>query len=513
MREKSALLGREEFERILDSNFSDIAIIFSFPGIGLGKEYCALSGCTLEAEEYERIARKYMGLGIDIIGISTGDVPKGDRPVKYLQLPEPCPPFSIASFDGNNFLNRESFFIETKKIERVKVDDVISHALEVERWIGKQLDNIIELGKCDNTIIDIKKNIISSKRLQNGADSLAIVSFKTLPSVVLKTGASKIIDLEAKFILDVNKYGFNIFPKIYSKGNLSSQNSFYLMEGGNPDKNIEREFFSSVKDGVLANNWKNKICKVLTPFRGLYRKTLKTSDCNVSLYHYTNRIRNIMQRSDFIDSYNYFDITNSSIDEFLNWDMILNGKNIGRFVNNNNSISESYKRNKIKHLCMIHGDLHIKNILYSIHKGKYLFIDPRLQWDDYPIDKFGYGDPVYDMSTMLHSLSCMSFILNRINMDMLRDVAVWTIGNGTINIKLSNSLINNLDAVDSDIVNICENILPSEVLEGAWENRLYAGAANAIFGWLKYAKTVKQKKAWVAIYALSAHYASKAVRK
>ncbi|MBY6059453.1 phosphotransferase [Leisingera daeponensis] len=63
---------------------------------------------------------------------------------------------------------------------------------------------------------------------------------------------------------------------------------------------------------------------------------------------------------------------------------------------------------------MIHGDLHLKNMVAAPDTDNLLLLDPRLQWDAEPVDRFGYGDPVYDIATLLHSIGGMATILRAI---------------------------------------------------------------------------------------------------
>lgn len=42
--------------------------------------------------------------------------------------------------------------------------------------------------------------------------------------------------------------------------------------------------------------------------------------------------------------------------------------------------------------------------------------------------------------------------------------------------------------------------LPTEILGHNWEARLHVGTANALLGWLKYARSVQTRHAWLAIF-------------
>jgi hypothetical protein len=38
------------------------------------------------------------------------------------------------------------------------------------------------------------------------------------------------------------------------------------------------------------------------------------------------------------------------------------------------------------------------------------------------------------------------------------------------------------------------------VLGANWQARLHVNTANALFGWLKYARAIRTRPAWVAVY-------------
>ncbi len=451
-----------------------------------------------------------MGLGIDVIGISTEEVPEKTEHVNYYRLSEPQTPFRSVLVEGKVFLARDTYFIAGDNVLVVEVDDVDKHLCVAEKWIGKQLQRLLGL-TIEDTRINLEKNIELSERLKSGADSLAIIKFETDPKAVLKIGDPKIIDLETDFISNMSGTGVKAFPVIYSNGKLSNGNSWYLMAGANPHKGVEYELFRSLEHGILTDDWRNKLCDMISPLKTIYKNSITKHSCRIAQYHYVDRVKSITKRKDFIESYDRLDISHLPCDKFLNQKIILNDSSIGRFYQIVNHVSAIHEKNNSVYSCMIHGDLHLKNILYASKGDQYVFIDPRLQWDDQPIDKFGYSDPVYDMATMLHSISSMSFILGRIKARETEEIARYEIKKGAIKITLSDDLASNLTTADSGIVDVCKNILPEEILGGHWESRLYAGASNALFGWLKYINAVRTKEAWIGIYAVSAHYASKSI--
>ena len=74
----------ELLENILNIKLTDNTILFLFPGLGIGKVYNELSGCTLQTSEFEILANK--NKDIKFIGISNQKLPYTSKNIKYIQL-------------------------------------------------------------------------------------------------------------------------------------------------------------------------------------------------------------------------------------------------------------------------------------------------------------------------------------------------------------------------------------------------------------------------------------------
>jgi hypothetical protein len=57
-----------------------------------------------------------------------------------------------------------------------------------------------------------------------------------------------------------------------------------------------------------------------------------------------------------------------------------------------------------------------------------------------------------------------------------------------------------------------EQSIPAEVLGRHWQARLHVNAANALVGWLKYARSVQTRHAWTAIFSSALYHLESARR-
>ncbi len=129
------------------------------------------------------------------------------------------------------------------------------------------------------------------------------------------------------------------------------------------------------------------------------------------------------------------------------------------------------------------------------------------------MDQFGYGDPVYDLATLLHSVGGMATILQSIEDGTSDQLLSIYEGEDGIQIRFSRPFAHLVDSVVVEFPELCGEIQPPETMGPHFRQRLFVGAANATIGWLKYKNAVKTAKAWWAIFALSALFLHLATRK
>lgn len=147
----------------------------------------------------------------------------------------------------------------------------------------------------------------------------------------------------------------------------------------------------------------------------------------------------------------------------------------------------------------LHGDVHLPNMLVGDDGDDTTFIDPRTVWDGHENDDPGFGDPLYDLGTLLHSVHVMSTILRAIDTkvtDSLLTVngaesGVLHVQTGVLGLLESTPATAVLEYIGSDF--------PRELLGRNWPARLHANAANALVGWLKYQRALVTGPAWYAV--------------
>jgi hypothetical protein len=57
-----------------------------------------------------------------------------------------------------------------------------------------------------------------------------------------------------------------------------------------------------------------------------------------------------------------------------------------------------------------------------------------------------------------------------------------------------------------------ERTVPSQILGAHWRARLHVNTANALFGWLKYARAIRTRDAWLAVFAATLFHLESATR-
>jgi len=276
------------------------------------------------------------------------------------------------------------------------------------------------------------------------------------------------------------------------------------MDAGVPDSGEEAVFASQHRD-QLRPGWQDLLQEILDPMTEAYAASLTKSDCKVADYHYHRRIPELFQRSDFQETAAAFEIV-SSADSLLYRPLRLQGVHLPPVRAMLSSLEKRLPASSVSHVTMIHGDLHLKNMVRRTSGNGFMFLDPRLKWDDMPVDRFGYGDPVYDLATLLHSVGGMTTILNRIAQEDPSRLVSFEAQGAAWEVTLADELNGMIHEAAEVFVELGCACLPKETLGQTYETRLFVGAANATLGWLKYRDAVQSAHGWWAIFALGVTY-------
>lgn len=179
----------------------------------------------------------------------------------------------------------------------------------------------------------------------------------------------------------------------------------------------------------------------------------------------------------------------------------------------------------------VHGDIYAANMLFR-PDGTPMLIDPRPVWEGRDRPDVGYGDPVYDLATLLHGVFGMAAVLRAVDTgttDALFGVGtgrgssarpparpvdgggfhpdrIWRAGPAPGTLDLSSL---RLPVVFPPAVRSLEarllRTLPRAADHRA-RTRLYIGAATSLAGWLKYERSLRTPAAWLATYAFVIWY-------
>ncbi len=116
----------EFFEKLLNIKIDSTTTIFLFPGLCIGNIYSELSGCTLQTNDLEILAKN--NLDIKFIGISNQKIPSSSKYIKYIQITqEQSNYFDTIKKENILYLKRVTYIIKDKKLELFKDDDTLKH--------------------------------------------------------------------------------------------------------------------------------------------------------------------------------------------------------------------------------------------------------------------------------------------------------------------------------------------------------------------------------------------------
>ncbi|MCV0428903.1 MAG: aminoglycoside phosphotransferase family protein [Roseibium sp.] len=376
---------------------------------------------------------------------------------------------------------------------------------EASEWLLEELSREYAqlIAPPHHDVASLAKALRNPRPLNRGADSYAIWYLETNEPMVLKVGSPDVIELETSFFGQATTVSPQLFPRIWSSGDFAGR-AWYLMEAGKPDSGEELVFSRRDRLG-LDPDWIETLVSTLVPLAELYRGTVVERTCKVARYHYTERILRLLKRDDFRQTA----AETASIREIgatLRKPLRVNGMALPAAEELVEHASRSGHGSVPRFSTMIHGDLHLKNMVATLRGRTFILLDPRLQWDCEQVDRFAYGDPVYDMATLLHSVGGMAPILRAIETDTVDRIVTIEETSREVQVNFSTPLLDLIRTTLTNFPKVCIQLLPAETMGPSFPFRLYAGAANATFGWLKYKDAVKNEHAWWAIYALASIY-------
>ena len=512
----------------LDARYS---VVFIYPGIGAGDQYPELAGCTAELCTFADETTEFVKHGIQLAGLSTQPTkPSGDFfggfpfPVGDLPKETDEPLIELVKKAGDTYATRRSFVVFPDRTGTMITDikDPVGHVKKCfDTAIKRRLDEYrkVAISYFQRNDSSMTSRMDHTGFLANGADSVSISTVDFSARLVSKMASSDIVAQEGGYMQRINELlekndKPTLFPAVLSI-RTDERPAYYLMEAANPTS-LDHFVFEDGSMTRLRRERLHMLSGALSKLSNLYELSFRAEQPAVARYHYLERFSRVIERPDFRETQAFMFGGAPTLDEILSVPFVVDGDFICRSMKAQLEMLKAHVDRFVQPLgAYLHGDVHLKNMLVSEDGRDVVFVDPRIVWDGNDVGDPGFGDPLYDFGTLLHSLHMMSAILTAIDaqetdsllsvqedeVDEAPALVVWP---GVLRITGSDTL--------TWFTEWMEATVPPNVLGDHWRARLYVNTANALFGWLKYARAVRTRHAWLAIFASTLYYLELASR-
>lgn len=353
----------------------------------------------------------------------------------------------------------------------------------------------------------LQPNVTLRGLLPNGADSVAIPRVDVTFELVTKLADRAIIAQEAGYIRRINRllvdHGRSeLFPTVLAICDTEDP-AWYLMEAADPTK-FDEIVFADQDRTILNDAGKAAIDSAVDKLIALYQLTVSPETPAVAPYHYLERFLQLPQRDDFRNTFAL--LVRGDLEATLAKPVILgDGYRCGSYREYMDFLSSYVDRLVQPFGAYLHGDAHLPNMLFSTDGSEVRFIDPRVVWDGNDVGQPGFGDPLYDLGTLLHSLHVMSAILYAIETGETADLV--QVAEEADRIFITPGVLRfDANPVVTEFIAYVEENFPGELLGSHWQTRLHVNAANALVGWLKYSRAIQTGDAWWAVFAAALYH-------
>lgn len=494
-------------------------VIFVYPGVGVGDTYPELAGCTQEVCTFADRATEFVKHGFQLAGLSTVPTPpRGDFllalpfPVGVLPTDSVSPIVDFEERGDERFASRRSFvvFPDRTGVTVTGITDPVAHVTRCfDTAIARRLQSY------ERAVIDhlqrtgggFESTLEHQGFLANGADSVSISRVDLGVRLAVKLADPAIVAQEGGYMTRINRLleeagRSPLFPTVYTVCD-DERPGYYLMEAVDP-QTLDHLLFTDETMTTLRRERSHLLGDAVAKLADLHELTLRSEEAPIARYHYLDRFLAIADRRDFQRTFDLLLGGSRSLREMLRTPIVVEGEALCHsFIDQMTFLREHIDQLAQPAGAYLHGDVHLKNMLVG-PDDDVIFIDPRIVWDGNDVGDPGFGDPLYDYGTLLHSLHTMAAVLGAIERSETPDLltveddaldsdgplAVWP---GVLQITGSRTV--------DWLVDRLERTVPPVVRGANWVPRLHVNAANALFGWLKYARSVQTRHAWFAIYA------------
>lgn len=513
-----------ELERILHaSGLAQVSlarrhsVVFAYPGMGMGNVYPELAGCTTEVCAFIEEAAIFERHGIQVIGISTepSQPPPGCIAIPFPNgvLPQEGigSPLDFVERGGRRYAVRASFVIAPDGSgERIGgITDVVAH---VRRCLDVALEQrLARFREAALAYLRQGGNGLSATArfrglLPNGADSVAIPRVDLTIELVGKLASPDVVAQEAGYMDRLNRlleeHGRPpLFPRVVAM-NVDEEPGWYLMEAADPTTADQLAFADSNRT-VLSERGEKITTSVIERLADLYQLTFRPEVPAVAPYHYLGRFEALPQRKDFRRAFEF--LVGGDMERFLRTPVSWGDTVLGSYREQLKFLDKAADLLVQPVGAYLHGDPHLPNVLLTSDRAAVRLVDPRVVWDGYDVGDPGFGDPLYDLATLFHSLRGMATILEAISND--HSAALLETEEGVDGLVVRPGILDLADEGTLEwFVQTVERIIPEDILGRHWRARLHVGVANALMGWLKYPRSIPTRAAWIAVYVLALHH-------
>ncbi|WP_139405812.1 hypothetical protein [Aeromonas veronii] len=462
----------------LDQHATPFTLLFVYPGVGVGKVFDDLAGCTKQLCLLADTQQRAHGLGIQIAALSSVDTLTEALTNTY---------FPIGVINQDNIpedlkviKNGRSFFTRAAYLKHPTG--------EVERWLEPDGIRMVDSGfhKVEQAYLhyvhqvthdELPIALLKDKSvtiLPNGADSRGVLHLALNKDYILKRQSILDSEREASYMIAMNDVADPLFPHIHSHKSISHEHWVVM------DKLLKPE--------------KLELKLVLTRLSKFYCATRNFTSVDLS-YHLAERFYVIAESEGFSQTLSMHDFDKYSL---IRLPVFIKGRKTYCLQEAIHEIARITPHLKAPFVCAIHGDVHIPNLLHN-DQGQLRLIDPRLTWDDkFSVD--GVFDPTYDFATLLHS-----YMMDALDTSFVEEMPTGELVIPDVFFEVGSQL-------ESAFLECLSGLLPELADDTGFITKLRIFCANATFGWLKYPAAVKTRAHLLSYIAMTIFWLDRAIK-